>query len=443
MNKLFMVTEPGALPPGVAAQLAANGFTGAVGQAQRLTQGDGSVHLYLGGAGDDLPFWTGARACQKAKGLDAVEFQNPQVLSAAQAEDFSLSWLLESYRFAKYKDATPAARLLGLEPSDRTRALASGIHLVRDLINTPANHMRPGELEEAAQHLAHQFDATFRAISGTDLEDGFPLIHAVGAAAGTGAMAPRLLDMRWGHVGPRLTLVGKGITYDTGGLNLKPGGSMRLMKKDMGGAAHVLGLARMIMDLTLPIQVRVLIPVAENALGAGAFRPGDVLTSRAGLTVEIDNTDAEGRLVLADALTYAGEAEEAANLTLSMATLTGAARVAVGPTIAPYFCNEETLIWKLFEARQQEADPLWPLPLFDAYNTYLSSDIADLVNSGGGPFAGSITAALFLKRFAPLSPWAHFDVYGWNPEAKPGRPKGGAAQGLLSLISYLESWSRG
>ncbi|MGB0718453.1 MAG: leucyl aminopeptidase family protein, partial [Alphaproteobacteria bacterium] len=241
--------------------------------------------------------------------------------------------------------------------------------------------------------------------------------------------------------GLALTIVGKGITYDTGGLNLKPGSSMRLMKKDMGGAAHALGLAKVIMQLDLPIRLRVLIPAAENAIGPGAFRPGDVVRSRSGVTVEIDNTDAEGRLVLADALTYASEASQSADLTFTMATLTGAARVAVGPSIVPYLASDSELMWSLHELSKKNTDPIWPLPLFEPYEAYLDSDVADLVNSGGGGFAGAITAALFLKRFVGSSSWAHFDLYGWNPVAKPGRPKGAAAQGLLSLVSYLESWS--
>lgn len=441
MNKLIFAAGPDALPPDAAVQLSTNGFDGGLGETQRLTQHDGTVHLYVGLGTGGSDFWLGAKACQKARGLSQIQVSNPEALDETTAQDFALSWLLESYRYGAFKETRPAAQLEGLALSDATRARAAGMGLARDLINTPANHMRPGDLAREARDLAEAHGAEVEVISGDALAAGFPLIQAVGGAAGDGAMAPRLIDMRWGQGRP-LTLVGKGITFDTGGLNLKPGQSMRLMKKDMGGAAHVLGLAHMIMALNLPIQLRVLIPAAENSMGAGAFRPGDVIPSRAGLSVEIDNTDAEGRLVLADALTYAQEAEQP-DLLVTMATLTGAARVAVGPSIAPYLTNDSDLNWQLLGASDSKVDPLWPLPLFNPYDSYLKSDVADLVNSGGGGFAGAITAALFLQRFIQAEKWAHFDVYGWNPEAKPGRPKGGAAQALLSLLTYLEGWARG
>jgi len=442
MNKLIFVAGPGALPPEAAAQLAANDFTGELGQTQRLTQSSGGVHLYVGTGTGGSDFWLGAKACAKAKGLSQIQVTNPEALDAQRGQDFALAWLLESYRYGAFKEAKPAAQLEGIALSEATRARAAGMGLTRDLINTPANHMRPGDLAREARDLAEAHGATIEVISGDAFAAGFPLIQAVGGAAGGGAMAPRLIDMRWGATGRSLTLVGKGITFDTGGLNLKPGQSMRLMKKDMGGAAHVLGLAHMVMALNLPIQLRVLIPAAENSMGAGAFRPGDILASRAGLSVEIDNTDAEGRLVLADALTYAQEGAQP-DLLLTMATLTGAARVAVGPAIAPYLSNDADLTWQLLGASDAKVDPLWPLPLFDPYDSYLKSDVADLVNAGGGGFAGAITAALFLKRFVSAGKWAHFDVYGWNSEPKPGRPKGGAAQALLSLLTYLEGWARG
>ncbi len=441
MDQLFFVTEPDGLPPGVAAQLAANDFQGHPGQVQRLTQGYGSTHIYVGATGGTLGFWTGAKACQAARGLETIHVQNADVLTETQVQDFVLSWSFDSYRFERFKAKARPCVCVGLTANARTQALAEGMALARTLINTPANLMTPAGLQAAAETLARDHAAQIEVIDGADLRAGFPLIDAVGKAAGPGDMAPRLIDLRWGHEGPRLTLVGKGITFDTGGLNLKPGGSMRLMKKDMGGAAHALGLAATIMALAMPLRLRVLIPAAENALGAGAFRPGDVIAARSGSHVEIDNTDAEGRLVLADALTYAGEAEEAADLTISLATLTGAARVALGPHIAPYLTNRTDLTWQLLAASHAEADPLWPLPLFQPYEAYLKSDVADLVNAGPGRFAGAITAALFLARFAGDRPWAHFDLYGWNPEAKPGRPRGGAAQGLMSLLTFLESWA--
>lgn len=441
MNKLFLVTEPGGMPPEVVAQLSANSFEGLQGQTQRLTQTDGSTHLYVGIAGEDFDFWTGAIACKAAHGLDNLELQNPQILTESRAQDFVLSWLLESYRFETFKPLKKPAILHGLTASERTAALVEGIYLTRSLINTPANFMNPKALQNTVEELGSQYGAVISVVEGEELKKGFPLIDCVGSAAGRCEMAPRLIEMSWGKSGLALTIVGKGITYDTGGLNLKPGSSMRLMKKDMGGAAHALGLAKVIMQLDLPIRLRVLIPAAENAIGPGAFRPGDVVRSRSGVTVEIDNTDAEGRLVLADALTYASEASQSADLTFTMATLTGAARVAVGPSIVPYLASDSELMWSLHELSKKNTDPIWPLPLFEPYEAYLDSDVADLVNSGGGGFAGAITAALFLKRFVGSSSWAHFDLYGWNPVAKPGRPKGAAAQGLLSLVSYLESWS--
>ena len=441
MNTLHLIQGPDAVPTQEAARLAAHKFNGGAGQLQRITDPQGHTCLYVGiGTQGDIDFWLGAQACAKAKGLSGLTVQNPEALPPEMQAHFALSWLLESYRYGAFQETEAAPVLDGLGMSPRVLALAAGLGLTRDLINTPANYMRPGDLAREARDLADIHGAEVEVISGEALAVGFPLIHAVGAAAGEGAMAPRLIDMRWGDVGPTLTLVGKGITFDTGGLDLKPANAMRLMKKDMGGAAHVLGLAHMIMGQGLRLRLRVLIPAAENAVGQGAFRPGDVITSRAGLNVEIDNTDAEGRLVLADALTYAGEGQKS-DLTITMATLTGAARVAVGPKIAPYLTNDPQLTWQLLAASDQNIDPLWPLPLFSAYDSYLKSDVADMVNSGGGGFAGTITAALFLKKFVGDATWAHFDVYGWNPEAAPGRPKGGGAQGLISLLTYLEEWT--
>ena len=273
-------------------------------------------------------------------------------------------------------------------------------------------------------------------ISGDDLlAQNFPLIHTVGRASDR---EPRLIDMRWGKSGPKVTLVGKGVCFDTGGLNLKPGGSMGLMKKDMGGAANVLGLARMIMAQGTNIQLRVLIPAVENAVSGSAFRPGDILTSRKGLTVEINNTDAEGRLVLADALAYA--TEEPCDLILSMATLTGAARVAVGPDLAPYYCDESKLVSKLENAAESTWDPVWRMPFHAPYETMIEPGIADLDNAPKGGFAGSITAALFLRRFVAGAPYAHFDIYGWNPNDAPGRPKGGVGQGTRALLQAIPAF---
>ena len=441
MDRIEFIKGPGAIAPAQADRLAKMGFTGQAGQLKRVTDETGTVTLFIGTEGS-LDFWTGAKACQKAQNLTTLMVANPEALSEQERQDFALSWLMESYRYGAFKEAKAPPTLDGLTPSAETYARAAGIGLCRDLINTPANHMRPGDLAKEAWDLATVHGAKIDIITGEALAKGFPLIHAVGRAAGEGMNAPRLIDMTWGTAGPTLTLVGKGISFDTGGLDLKPANAMRLMKKDMGGAAHALGLAHMIMALNLPVQLRVLIPTAENAVSADAFRPGDVITARSGETVEIDNTDAEGRLVLADALTFAQE-NGAADLTVTLATLTGAARVALGPHIAPYLSNDDALMWQILGASNSKVDPVWPLPMFDPYSAYLKSDVADLVNSGGGGFAGAITAALFLKRFVDQAkPWAHFDVYGWNPEPKPGRPKGGAAYGLLSLLTYLEGWAR-
>jgi leucyl aminopeptidase len=293
--------------------------------------------------------------------------------------------------------------------------------------------MGPAELQAAAEALAQEFGAEASVTLGEDLlEQNFPLIHTVGRAS---TRTPRLIDLRWGSTGPKLTLVGKGVCFDTGGLNLKPGNSMALMKKDMGGAANVLGLARMIMDAGLNLQLRVLIPAVENAVSGSAFRPGDVLMSRKGLTVENNNTDAEGRLVLADALALA--AEDAPDLLVSMATLTGAARVAVGPDLSPFYSDHEGDAAALAASAVRTADPVWRMPFHEPYETMIEPGIADLDNAPSGGFAGSITAALFLRRFAGDARYMHFDIYGWTPSAAPGRPKGGALQGARALFAAL------
>ena len=312
-------------------------------------------------------------------------------------------------------------------------AIAEGEVLARDLINTPANDMGPSELEEAARDLAGRHGAAISVTHGDDLLAGnFPLIHTVGRASDR---TPRLIDMRWGDSGPQITLVGKGVCFDTGGLNLKPGGSMALMKKDMGGAANVLGLAHMLMATAAGIRLRVLIPAVENAVSGNAFRPGDILPSRKGLTVEINNTDAEGRLVLADALALAQE--ENPDLIVSMATLTGAARVAVGPDLAPYYCDNTEFV-SAFQAKAAATDdPVWRMPFHAPYEAMIEPGIADLDNAPKGGFAGSITAALFLRRFVGDSTYAHFDIYGWNPSDAPARTKGGTGQGIRALLDTI------
>ncbi len=342
----------------------------------------------------------------------------------------ALGWLLSAYRFERYRKPKPvAARLVlpaGVDGEELTN-LAESTALARDLVNTPANDLGPAEIEAAVRALGAAFGADVTSIVGDDLlAANFPMIHAVGRAS---PRAPRLIELRWGEEGdPRLTLVGKGVAFDTGGLNLKPDASMLLMKKDMGGAAAAIAAARMIMQAKLRVRLRLLVPAVENAVSGSAFRPGDVLPSRKGLKVEIGNTDAEGRLILADALALADE--EAPELLIDYATLTGAARVALGPDLPPFYTHDEGLAAEIARLGMAVNDPVWRLPLWPAYDALLDSKVAEVNHISGGPFAGSVTAALFLNRFVEKSvSYAHFDIYGWNPSAKPGRPEGGECQG--------------
>lgn len=350
------------------------------------------------------------------------------------------AWLLGAYRFDRYKAAkAPAARLIAPEGLDtaRVRREAAATGYVRDLVNTPAADMGPDALEREARALAAAHDARISVITGDDLlTQNFPLVHAVGRAA---AIAPRLIDIAWGRQnGPRVTLVGKGVTFDSGGLDIKGAEGMLLMKKDMGGAAHALGLARMIMEAKLDLSLRVIIPAVENAIAGNAFRPGDIIRSRKGLTVEIGNTDAEGRLILADAMTLGAESEP--HLMITLATLTGAARVALGPELPPFYCDDEAFARTVLDAATAAHDPMWRMPLWKPYASSLSSPVADLNNSPGGSFAGSVIAALFLKRFAPENAlWGHFDIYAWRAKAAPGRSAGGEAQVIRALFGALET----
>lgn len=353
-----------------------------------------------------------------------------------------LGWMTGQYSFDRYRkpkeEPTGPRLLLTRQPvqRDHLAARARATALVRDLVNTPAADMGPDALEQAATRIAIAHDATVVVTRGDALEAGFPMVHAVGRAAGR-AHAPRMIELRWGREEhPRVAIVGKGVTFDSGGLDIKPGSAMRLMKKDMGGAAHALALADLVMSGNLPVRLHLLLPCAENAVGADAFRPGDVLTARDGTRVEITNTDAEGRLLLADALVRAGE--EQPELILDFATLTGAARVAVGPDLPALFANEEGLAADLLDCGTSVDDPLWRLPLWSGYEDMLKSDIADMVNSSEGGFAGAITAGLFLQRFVTAGvAWAHFDTFAWRPAAKPGRPKGGDALGLRAADALL------
>jgi leucyl aminopeptidase len=360
-------------------------------------------------------------------------------ITSAEADEAALGFLLASYRFDRYRSA-PAPQLAQICAPDPARAdmltaMAQAEFLTRDLINTPAADMGPAQLQAAVMALADRFGGAARAVVGDDLlAQNFPMIHAVGRAADP-ARAPRLLELNWGQSGPHITLIGKGVCFDTGGLDIKPASGMLLMKKDMGGAAAVLGLAQMIMQMALPLRLRVLIPAVENAIAGNAMRPRDILRARNGKSVEVNNTDAEGRLVLADALALASEAPTDA--VISMATLTGAARVAVGPDLAPYFCDDPAMVAALEAGAIAGFDPVWRLPFHTPYEAAIEPSIADLDNAPEGGFAGAITAALFLRRFANHPRYMHFDIYGHSPADLPARPKGGAGQGARAIFCAL------
>jgi len=363
-------------------------------------------------------------------------------LAAGDPGAAMLGWLTAQYRFELYRkdDKATGPRILltadvaRIEESVRQAAATA---LVRDMVNTAAADMGPAELQHAVEALAKTHGATTVVTKGHDLETGYPMVHAVGKAADK-AHAPRLIELEWGNPAhPRIAIVGKGVCFDSGGLDIKPSAGMRLMKKDMGGAAHAIALSRLVMEHRLPVRLHLLVPAVENAIAGNAFRPGDVLRSRKGLSVEVTNTDAEGRLILGDALAKAAEGEP--ELIVDFATLTGAARVALGPDLPALFANDDSLAEALLAAGTAEEDPLWRLPLWPGYADMLKSDIADLNNSPDGGFAGSVTAAMFLEKFVPKTiAWAHFDTFAWRPAARPGRPKGGEALGLRATWSMLK-----
>ena len=356
------------------------------------------------------------------------------------AGDAMLGWILGQYRYHEYQSEPKLVGprvLLVREPAriPMTELQAAATALVRDLVNRPASDLGPNALETETKRIAKSYKADVTVTAGEALDTGYPLIHAVGKAAAR-AYAPRLIEMEWGDPRhPRIAILGKGITFDSGGLDIKPASGMRLMKKDMGGAAHALALAELIMAAHLPVRLHMLVAAAENSISGDAMRPGDIIKSRKGLTVEIDNTDAEGRLVLADALTKA--IEDKAELIIDFATLTGAARVALGPDLPAMFSNDEQIANAMLAASKAASDPLWRMPLWAPYMEMLDSDIADISNSGGA-FAGAVTAALFLQKFVPDDvPWVHLDTFAWRPTSKPGRPKGGEALGLRAVFRYL------
>jgi leucyl aminopeptidase len=387
------------------------------------------------GSPGDLKLWYAAGLVDK---LAPATYHLATPLPAAAATQFVLGWLIGAYRFTRYRAAPGGDRASLVAPPGAdlryAEAAASATSLARDLINTPANDLGPAELGQAASDLGARFGATVKIVSGDEIRTGFPLIHAVGSGS---PRPPQLIDLRWGKQGGRrITLVGKGVCFDSGGLDIKPGSGMLLMKKDMGGAACVLGVAQLLMQLDAPVQLRVLIPAVENSVDGHSYRPGDVVKSRKGITVEIGNTDAEGRLVLADALAEADA--EKPDLLIDLATLTGAARVALGPELPAAYSTDAAVISTLKEIGDDEMDPVWPMPLWSGYDDEFSSKVADIGNVSASSFAGSPVAALFLKRFVTATPsWLHVDLYAWNPKERPGRPVGAEAQCVRSVYRLV------
>lgn len=416
-----------------------NGFEGNAGQICLVPDTGGGVdHVLAGYDADEAMLWALAGLPEK---LPAGNYHLHGDWDTSSRTDMAIGWGLGCYQFRQFRsgEAKPLPCLSAGAEQTRVEAFVQAITLVRDLINAPANHMMPEHLAVVAHDLAIAHGAHFREVVGDDLlAENYPAIHAVGRASDH---APRLLEVLWGkHEHPLVVLVGKGVCFDTGGLDIKPSQYMRLMQKDMGGAAHVLGLAQLIMQLQLPVRLQVLIPAVDNAISGDAFRPGDILSTRSGKYIEVDNTDAEGRLILCDALTAAAEQNPA--LLLDFATLTGAARVALGTEIPVFFCNDTVLTADLQQASAQAGELIWHLPLHKPYFSQLKSQFAHMLNSGGS-YGGAITAALFLNEFVPADlPWAHFDMMAWNNRARAGRPIGGEAMGLFAVYHYLETTYR-
>lgn len=413
----------------------ASGFKAEAGQVCPIPAPEGGIKGWSFGM--QAEGWLTQLASIVAKLPDGI-YKLDSAWSREQRLQASLGWGLACYRFDRYKAAEGPRPLLLLDEDvdAEVRSLSVAQNLVRDLINTPTEDMGPRQLADAVAAVAEEFDAEFSSIKGDDLlSKDFPAVHVVGRAS---TRAPRLLELTWGDKdAPLLALVGKGVCFDTGGLDLKPAAGMALMKKDMGGAAHVLALARLVMQQKLPVRLLMLIPAVENSIAGNAYRPGDVIPTRKGLSVEIGNTDAEGRVILSDALTYACESQP--DLVIDMATLTGAARVALGADLPPVFSNREEVARDIQKAGDEVEDPLWTMPLYQPYRKLIESPIADINNAGKGPFGGCITAALFLEYFVEADiPWVHIDTFGWNQADRPGRPQGGEALGLRAVFSYLK-----
>jgi leucyl aminopeptidase len=433
---------------GCAAALEADPFAAALAKTAEFKGKANQVLLIPGADGALAKVLFGAR--ERPMALRSLPTKLPggvyRIAEAPEGADpaqMALAFALGSYRFDRYKPSK------GEKLAERPRLLAEGCDvaevrqiahacaLARDMVNTPANDMGPRQIETIAREIAEQHGALITVIEGEGLlEANYPAVHAVGRAADP-HRAPRFIEIAWGDADkPLVCVVGKGVVFDTGGLDIKPSSGMRLMKKDMGGAAHALALGRMVMAAKLPVRLAVLVPVVENAISGDAMRPGDVLGSRKGLSIEVGNTDAEGRLILADALARAGELEPA--LTIDMATLTGAARVALGPQLPPYFTDDDELAAQIEAAAKAEGDPLWRMPLWKPYADALDSDVAEIKNDPDGwAQAGSVTAALFLQRFAPKGPWVHLDIFAWNPRNRPGFPTGGEAQVIRGLYRMI------
>ncbi|MES2341398.1 MAG: leucyl aminopeptidase family protein [Pseudomonadota bacterium] len=415
-------------------------FKAKAGQVLVLPGAEGTIEAVLFGLGSspaDPMVFRGLPA--KLPTGDYAMATSPAGISADQ---IALAFALGSYKFDRYKQKKthdrPRLVAQGADVAE-VNSIAHACALARDMVNTPANDLGPLQLETIAREIAEQYGAAITVVTGEGLlEANYPAVHAVGRAA-VDARSPRMIEMSWGEAGrPLVCLVGKGVVFDTGGLDIKPSAGMRQMKKDMGGAAHVLALGRMIMAAQLPVRLSILIPAVENAISGDAMRPGDVLDSRKGLTIEVGNTDAEGRLILADALTRACELEPA--LTLDLATLTGAARAALGPQLPPFYTDDEELAGQIEAAMNQVSDPLWRMPLWKGYVDALDSDVADIKNDPDGwAQAGSVTAALFLQRFAPAGAWAHFDIFAWNPRNRPGWTAGAEAQAIRALYQMIRT----
>ena len=429
------------MTPPQAAWVRNQGFQGEKGRVVAVPDAQGAIAAALAGIGSlpnasALTLWDAAPLPER---LPAGCYRLATTLSGAASTQFALGWLLGSYRYTRFRSqAKPAAATSLVLPAGAdgkyAEAAAAAMYAARDLINAPANELGPEQLAQAAADLASEFNGSARICSGEQLREHYPLVHAVGAGS---ARAPRLIDCHWPRAdAPKVTLVGKGVCFDSGGLDLKPSAGMLLMKKDMGGAACALGLARLLLAMKAPVALRLLIPAVENSVSGSAYRPGDVWRSRKGLSVEIGNTDAEGRLVLADALADADA--ERPDLLIDLATLTGAARTALGPDLPAVFSTDAALAEAARAAGEAHCDPMWPLPLWAGYDDELASRVADLNNVSSSPFAGAVIAALFLKRFVTATPaWLHVDLYAWNPRDRPGRPVGAEAQGIRALYALI------